>query len=251
MDWSLIVGDSLYVLWRPDSERRFAELVIEHIRELFGEDAIYFDMEPLLRSKAGIGSKPDGLIIILSDRPKWYVIEFELARHPAHEHIVKQMLKFTCALNDFAVKSSIIEALYNNIKSDEFKKQMFSKRGVSDIHYFISSLIMHNEPELVIIIDEEKDELDEALKALIMPIKVIVFKTFLKDRSSLKDHVHLFTPIIKLSAPPKNFREFWAELLNRLYTTLPNVPRREPSDDSNHRLHTGTSWPISSIHFEW
>jgi len=38
-------------------------MVKEHFADIFGENSLYFDIKPELRSKAGIGSKPDGIVV--------------------------------------------------------------------------------------------------------------------------------------------------------------------------------------------
>lgn len=79
------------MLYEPKTEAVFENLVKGHTTEIFGRDSLYFDIKPDLRSKAGIGSKPDGIVIVFSSNPCVYIVEYELARHQVYEHVIAQI----------------------------------------------------------------------------------------------------------------------------------------------------------------
>ena len=89
----LLIDGIKYELWTPPNEAEFERVVKEHARDIFGEQSIYLDLKPKLKSEAEIGSKPDGCVVILEALPQWHIVEVELSSHPLHEHIVPQVGK--------------------------------------------------------------------------------------------------------------------------------------------------------------
>ena len=250
---TLLVNGAKYKLWKPDSEKNFAELVKEHLKDIFGFDCIYFDIEPKLRTGAGIGTKPDGILLTLGDEPCLYIVEYELSTHPLHEHIVAQMSKFNAALKKAETKTRIVDCLYDKIKKDPFKKALFEAKDIKEeIHKFLSDLIRQG-PKLVIIIDERTPELYEVMRRLPFKADIIEFKTFVREEIGIKVHAHLFNVLpSKPSAPtPTSLKGFWDDLLSRLYKVVPSAPKRPPSEDIIQWLDTGTGLPITYVHFEW
>jgi hypothetical protein len=56
----LLIYGVKYDLWTPkDEEKEFHPLVRAHYREIFGEDALYFDVKHVLKTPSKIGSIPD------------------------------------------------------------------------------------------------------------------------------------------------------------------------------------------------
>ncbi|HID18344.1 TPA: hypothetical protein EYP27_02255, partial [Candidatus Bathyarchaeota archaeon] len=76
----LIIDGVKYRVWSPDSEERLEGMVKEHSREIFGSESFYFDIRRKIRTRAGIGSIPDGYVIDFSGKQsKWFVVEVELS----------------------------------------------------------------------------------------------------------------------------------------------------------------------------
>ena len=77
----LLLDGVRYFLWTPQNEENeFHPMIIEHSKDIFGEDTLYFDIKKKLKSKSGIGSIPDAYLI----NPKtssWSIIENELSSH--------------------------------------------------------------------------------------------------------------------------------------------------------------------------
>ena len=90
----LLIDGVRYELWTPPNEDEFERMVKEHAVDIFGEQSVYLDIKQKLKSKAWIGSIPDGYVIVFGDSPCWHVVEAELSCHPLYEHIVQQISRF-------------------------------------------------------------------------------------------------------------------------------------------------------------
>ena len=194
----ILIDGVKYKLWVPENEKQLEEMVKEHFNDIFGENSLYFDIKPELRSKAGIGSKPDGIAIVF-DKPCFYVVEIERAEHGVHDHVVTQISKFNTALKKSpGTRMKIAEAIYSEITSDPFK-QFFAKSKVKgELYKFLTDLFLYKKPIIIaIIIDEAIDELKEAIEELPLQSKIVEFKTFERVGVGLGIHAHLFEPIIE------------------------------------------------------
>jgi len=193
VDSVFLVDGVRYKLYKPKTEEELQEVIKEHYRDLFGEDSIFFDFEPKLRSEAGIGSKPDGCVLILSPKPQWMVVETELADHPLYEHIIPQISKFVKALENPQNRRSIVEIVYDEINRDPFKKALLEKRGMGrEIYKFLNDVIS-TKPSIAIIIDERTTELDEVLGMLPLKAEVTELRTFEREGVGLDVHAHLLS----------------------------------------------------------
>ncbi|MCX7999053.1 MAG: hypothetical protein N3A69_08910 [Leptospiraceae bacterium] len=189
----LVINGVKYRPYTPKSESEFEQLVKDHLCEIFGADSICFDIKPDLRSKAGIGSKPDGIVIQL-DEPSVYVVEFELSKHLIHDHIVAQLSRFNKALKSSDVRLNIANAIYSEISVDPFKKILVESKVNGDVFKFLTDLLS-SKPKVIVIIDEILSELREALEDLPFESKIIEFKTFEREGVGLAVHAHLFEPL--------------------------------------------------------
>jgi predicted transport protein len=196
----LIVDGVKYKLYVPKDEGEFENLAKEHLCEIFGRDMLYFDIKPELRSKAGIGSKPDG-IAILFDEPRAYIVEFELSKHPIHDHIIAQMSKFNKALKSSDTRLKIAEAIYNEISSDPSKRLTAESKVKTELFKFLTDLLS-SKTKVCIIIDEVTEELKESIEGLPFETRLIEFKTFEREGVGIAVHAHLFEPLEKPPPPP-------------------------------------------------
>jgi hypothetical protein len=196
----LIVDGVKYKLYVPKDEGEFENLAKEHLCEIFGRNMLYFDIKPELRSKAGIGSKPDG-IAILFDEPCVYIVEFELSKHPVHDHIIAQMSRFNKALKSSDTRLKIAEAIYNEISSDSYKKVFAESKVKTELFKFLTDLLSLK-TKMSIIIDEVTEELKESVEGLPFETRLIEFKTFEREGVGIAVHAHLFEPLEKPPPPP-------------------------------------------------
>ena len=196
----LLIDGVKYVEWTPTSEGEFERMVEEHAKDIFGEQSIYLEKHRL-RTKSGIGSIPDGYVIVFGDQPQWHIIEVELSTHPLYEHIVPQISKFINGIKNPSTQRDIVDTLYREIDSDDFLKLRLKKTmGTTETYKFLSDLLSKS-PVVTIIIEKRTEQLDEATGALShSQIKVVEFQTFTRAGVGLNVHVHLFEPLYK---PPE------------------------------------------------
>ncbi len=199
----LLIDGVKYELWIPkDEEREFQPIVKEHYRDIFGERSEYFEKRKL-ESKLGIGSIPDGFVIIFGDSPCWHIVEVELSEHDLHKHIVSQVSKFVIGIRNPQTQKKLTDAICEEINKDDFLKLRVKKavEPGADIHWFISEVIS-KPPVLTVIIEKRAEGLAEALSAFAHQIKVVEFQTFVRGGPRLDVHAHLFEPLYKPVPPP-------------------------------------------------
>jgi predicted transport protein len=192
----LIIDGVKYSLYVPKDEKEFEGLVKEHFSEIFGKDSLYFDIKPELRSEAGIGSKPDAIVICLGE-PSVYVIEYELKGHPIHDHVVAQISKFNKAFKSSETKLKLAGAVHSEVSSDLLRKALTESKVKGELFKFFTDLFS-SKPKVVIIVDEATEELKEAVEDLPFESKIVEFKTFERNGVGLSVHAHLFEPLYSI-----------------------------------------------------
>jgi hypothetical protein len=75
--------------WTPATEDEFERIVIEHAKDIFGEESIYLDIRQKLKSRSGIGSIPDGYVIAFGEQPHWHKEALYLTIEPKGELATK------------------------------------------------------------------------------------------------------------------------------------------------------------------
>ncbi len=204
----LLIDGVKYELWTPPSEDEFERVVKEHTQEIFGEQSIFLDRKRKLKSLSGIGSIPDGYVIVIGISPQWHIVEVELSSHPLHDHIVSQVGRFISGINNPNIQRGIVNAMDEEISRDDFIKLRLRKAiEPAEIYRFLTDLIS-KPPILTIIIEKNTEELREALNTLRYPqIEVVEFQTFTREGVGLAVHAHLFEPLYAVLPPPKKPEE--------------------------------------------
>ncbi len=203
----LLIDGVKYEEWVPEgprAEEEFEQVVKEHTQEIFGEQSIYLDRKQKLKSLSGIGSIPDGYVILLGDAPQWHIVEVELSSHLPHEHIVSQLNKFTLGIKNPTTQNNLVKVIYDYIIGDGFLILKLKKEtNCVDIHKFIADLI-YKPPALTIIIEKKTDELEEALEIFRRDYqtRIVEFQTFTREGLGLGVHAHLFEPLYKPTLQP-------------------------------------------------
>lgn len=199
----LLIDGVKYELWTPPTEDKFEQVVKEHTQEIFGEQSIYLDLKQKLKSGSGIGSIPDGYVIVPSDSPHWHIVEVELSFHPLHDHIVSQVGRFIGGISSPNIQRGIVNAIDEEITKDDFLKVKLRKAVEPvEIHRFLTDLVS-KQPIITIIIEKATEELREALNILRYPqIEVVEFQTFTREGVGLDVHVHLFEPVHSILPSP-------------------------------------------------
>ena len=200
----LLIDGAKYEAWTPPNEDAFEQAVKEHTQEIFGEQSIYLDRKQKLTSLSGIGSIPDGYSIVFGDSPEWHIVEVELSSHPLHDHIVSQVSRFITGVSNPNIQRGIVNAIDGEIKRDDFLKLRLRKAiEPTEIYKFLSDLIS-KQPILTIIIEKDTEELREALNTLRYPqIKIVEFKTFIREGVGFAVHAHIFEPLHKRVITPE------------------------------------------------
>lgn len=208
----LLIDGIKYQEWTPLTEDDLEKMVIEHAKDIFGEESIYFDMKLKLKSVLGANSIPDGFALVLGNSPHWHIIEVELSAHPVHDHVVSQISRFMDGIENPNNKYKIVDAIWNEVNENGLKKFQLQKAiGHLDNHKFLADLISKL-PTLTVIVEKELPGLKNALnKFTYLQNSVVEFRTFTREGIGLPVHTHLFEPLYSsiaytgetLSHPPK------------------------------------------------
>jgi len=198
----LLIDGVKYELWTPTNEDEFEQIVKEHGQEIFGQQSIYLDRKQKLKSLSGIGSIPDGYVIVFGETPYWHIVEVELSSHPLDQHIVSQVSRFITGIRNPSTQREIAGAIYGEITRDAFLKPLVEQALQSnEIYKFLADLISKS-PILTIIIEKDTEGLREAISTLAHPqIKVVEFQTFTREGIGLPVHAHLFEPLYAVLPP--------------------------------------------------
>lgn len=199
----LLIDSVKYELWTPPSEDAFEQVVKEHALDIFGENSMYLDTKQKLKSKAGIGSIPDGYAIVFNNPPSWHIVEMELSNHPIYDHVVTQVSKFITGIKNHSTQKELVNTICEIIDSGDLLKLKIRKAiEPAETYRFLSELVS-KPPELTVIIEQRTETLDEALSSLANPQShVIEFRTFVRYGTGLLVHAHLFEPLYKTKTVP-------------------------------------------------
>jgi predicted small metal-binding protein len=218
----LLIDGVKYEERTPADEDELEQAVKEHAEDIFGEQSIYLDIKHKLKSKAGIGSIPDGYVIVFGKQPDWHIVEVELSSHPLYEHIVPQLIKFTSGIKNLSTQKEIASVLHDEISKDKVLTEKINSRiGSMEIYKFLSTLISHS-PRLTILIDRETEELNEAVEGLKLETRAIKFQTFVREGGDIAQHAHLFEPLV----PEESLLE---ELRRRFIERKPEIKSEKPT----------------------
>jgi hypothetical protein len=200
----LLIDGVRYLETPPKDEDELEQTVIEHAKDIFGENSIYLDKKYKLKSPAGIGSIPDGFAITFGVQNQWHIVEVELSSHDPYSHVTPQLDKFLSGIESGKTTDGIITALYSAINENEYDKIKLRKvLGNNEIHDFISHLIKDNPPVITVIIENNTPILYEALKKY-TPKKIVEFRTFQRENAGSLVHAHLFEPIYSFIPFPQD-----------------------------------------------
>lgn len=241
----ILLADGIkYRLWDPKTEEKLEDAIKEHAQDIFGEQSIYLDRKQKLKSLSGIGSIPDGYIIMTTSEPMWFICEVELHGHQLYDHIVPQVTKFINGIKSYDTQRALTEALYNEIISDNDKKEIIKKRiGNKEIHLMLSELLSRP-PGIVIVIDKRTAELDEVCNVVPGKPRVIEFKTF-EQLGNNEEHAHLFEPIGVYEAE-QTCSTLLDELRLAIHNSRPSIKAQKPTD-----RYCKISLGHTGIHLEW
>lgn len=220
---TIVSKDGEYHLYNYQSEAELEEMVVEHSKNIFGENTYYFNIKKRIHSKAGFGTEPDGYVIDF-EKKKLYVIEVELIKHDLRRHVIPQITNFIMALDNAETPDKLAKMFQEELP---FDKKINEKE--------IKSII--NNREIIIIIDDIGDSGEEGHNKLFEvikylnnhneEIKAIPFQTYIKGENYSQDHLHSFRAFTKeeLEKEAKKWTFKW--------TTVPVEEHLKKLDDNS------------------
>ena len=178
-------------------ELEFEKVVFTQYKHLFGDNTILFTKRKI-QTATGIGTIPDAFVIDF-EKEKWFIIEVEISNHDVYSHIVPQLTKFSSALNNPQTRKQLVKFFEGEIKADPFKNALLLSNGKTEVFKSVSEIVDSN-PELIIIIEQQHDELTSVFNSLPFKTKINVFRTFTRDGLEQGDSIFQIDPIIKLTS---------------------------------------------------
>lgn len=218
----ILIDGVKYILKNPDNEDDLEKIIEKNYKYIFGEESFYFNFKKKLKSKSGIGSIPDGYLIVFNSTPEWYILEVELASHPLYDHIIPQLTKFNRGIEGVSTKKSLIDMFYDEIKKNPIlEARVKEKIGSGEVYKFISDLIS-DKPSIIIVINERTSELEEAIRDIRGDVKILEFKIFRREGISEEIDAYLFNPVIDFKNIEKSF-ESKPEFIISEYSNKKNI----------------------------
>jgi len=166
--------------YRDESE--IVTLAKSHRRDLFGEDTIYFDIQVQVASKR----RPritDGLLLDFRsrNRPKFWIVEYELSSHDMENDVEPQLRGFAEALKNDRTVYQLSEQIHRAIMADPEKVRRFKELSGEESELFLAvkGIVRQNHGILVVIDDSPK----KVLQALedVPQASLLIFRTFERE----------------------------------------------------------------------
>lgn len=180
-----------YEEYKFNLEEELEREVINNAPILFGRNTIYIDAKRKVEAKALGGVVPDGFLFDLSDKdePEFYIVEIELKSHDFYNHIFPQITKLFAFFRNKKSQSELIEKIFSIINtSNELKKEFKKYLGEKEIYKFLKDTI-ENSQNILLIIDDEKDELPEIMDTYTDTwgkiVKKLIFKKFVHGEETI------------------------------------------------------------------
>lgn len=159
--------------------------VIQNSQLFFGDKSLFIDAKRKIDSKFIGATIPDGFLFDFSepDNPEFYIVEVELSSHDFYKHIFPQITKFFAFFKNQQSHSELIDKLFSTINSDNNLKREFKKNiGEKEIYKSIKDIV-ENSQNILLVIDDEKDELPEIIDTYTdtwgKMVKLIILKKIL------------------------------------------------------------------------
>jgi len=146
-----------------NAEKLYEELITKNAKLIFGEKSIYINIKNKIESKSLGKAIPDGILFNLADidNPEFYLVEIELSIHDFFNHIFPQVTKFFAFFKNPKSEDELIERVFSIVNIDSKLNEEFKKYiGRREIFKFIKDTV-ENSPNILLIIDNYKEELDE------------------------------------------------------------------------------------------
>ncbi len=176
---SLFLNGHQYFEKPYTNESAFEQTIYKNYRMLFGNNTLYINSKQKIKTSTHKGTIPDGYLFDF-EKEDFYLVEVELAKHDAYDHILPQITKFFNALTEKS-KKELIESIYHIIETDDKLKTEFKERNKGKEIYRTVSEIINNSPKILLIIDNTNQQLSEistTYKEKWDDVKILVIKEF-------------------------------------------------------------------------
>jgi len=192
MDTVIYRNSSRYNERQFKSESDFEGLVVDNSKTLFGQHSIYIDAKKKIDNSALGGVIPDGFLFNLVDpkNPEFYIVEVELSNHDFFRHIFPQITKFFAFFKNPDSQGKLIEKLYTIFEKDDvLRNDLKARIGNKEVFKFLKDTI-ENSQNILLIIDDEKNELPEITETYTdtwgKMVRVTIFKQYIgQDKSDI------------------------------------------------------------------
>jgi hypothetical protein len=145
------------------SEAEFEEVIRKNSKTLFGEKTIYYNLKSKIESKSLGSAIPDGFLFDFRNEttPEFYLVEVELESHDFYRHIFPQITKFFAFFKRPTNRNNLIEKLFSLINSNPKLKNEFEKYLKEKEIYKTLKDTIENSQNVLLILDENKPELED------------------------------------------------------------------------------------------
>ncbi len=143
-------------------------------------------------------------MVDFTNPPKWHIVEIELSNHPLDTHIREQVNDFITATQQIisSNRHKIVNAIFDVINSNHnLRYKVEELTATTEIHKYLTDLILYSAPCLTIIIEKKTESTDEELRASLRysPMNLVEFRTFIREDAKTV-HAHLFEPLYTYSS---------------------------------------------------
>ncbi len=202
-EYHIITDTGTYREKQYKDEGELERLTVVHAKEVFGEDAIYFDIKEKVRSKL----RPritDGLLLDFRNKksPRIWIVEYELGSHNLERDVIPQLRGFVKAFQNEETLAVIRDSIYNGIRSDREKLARFKELAGADSEiYYVINKALHRVPQVLVVFDVLYREIGDAIDESDLGdgTKLMEFMTFEKDGK----FVHFVNPLLPLRSPTR------------------------------------------------
>ena len=176
----MLVSDNRRFIQAPfSSEEELEQAVFDNAEYIFGPSSIYFP-KALIRTREGVGTIPDGIVVDLSSR-QWFVVEAELSRHSVWSHIAPQVAKQLVAATQPSSRQLLIEMAVERAREDEQVMEIFADENIDtiDIRRVLDE-ILETEPIIGMPIDSVSNDLREWAATLKTDVRLWIVKKYVE-----------------------------------------------------------------------
>ena len=198
-------------------EKELEKIVQENSKVLFGEKTIFFDIKSKIDSRSLGGAIPDGFLFDFRDEenPEFYLVEVELKKHDFYKHMFPQITKFFAFYKNAKSRNNLIEKLFYFIRSSQKLKSEFKEYlGRKEVYKALKDTI-ENSQNILLVINDDKPELQEVFETYTDTWDKIVKVEILKKYTYNEKTIFVMTPDFEdvgfIEPPAKEVEEKYTE----------------------------------------